>query len=76
MSGKTHNGWGEMLGPLAYLGSPDVEGDYSIVTYDQLLSDYKHYLHACHAMIFAKDDRQVFDGYQVKGAVMVGILRS
>lgn len=53
-------------------GKPgDSATEYTIISYKESTEKLQHFVHAAHAMLYAKDPTVVFDTYGAVAAVMV-----
>lgn len=63
--------WGDLEWCEAYGRAGDLAEDYTIVSYKEASIDFRHYMQACHAFIFARDKRTLWDLYQTRAAILM-----
>ena len=69
----TDIGWG-WLEPFEQFGRlGDHKNDFKTVTFVEAKTKYASFTHASHGMIYAKDDRMLWNLYNAKAAVLVCI---
>ena len=65
-------GWGNLAPYEAYGRAGDCKDDFDIISYTEAKSEvYKEYMHASHAMIYARRDDILWDLYKSKAAILV-----
>ncbi|KAJ8312862.1 hypothetical protein KUTeg_010235 [Tegillarca granosa] len=67
----TDIGWGHLAQVEAYGRLGDAAEDYKIIRYSDSIENYKSYMKAAHAMIFAHDDQILWELYKAKAAVLM-----
>lgn len=65
------NNWG-WLAPFEKFGRlGDSKDNFQPIEYSEAKSKHPSFTHASHGMIFARDDRVLWDLYKARGAVLV-----
>lgn len=62
---------GEVVDLWSYGIPNDSVADTRELTFEEAQRDYKHYMHAAHAMIFSRDETVLWDKYSVMANIMV-----
>ena len=67
-------GWGSIAKFEKYGRAGDHKDDFDVISYtDAKSARFANYMHASHAMIFARRDDMLWDLYEARGAVLVSL---